>query len=138
MVRKTRYFNAYDLDRMRGFLKLATEGGSERYLYLVGLKQELETSVILPPEAMPPEVVTMNSQVRIHDIGAGNTVVVTLAFPQEADYDQKKISLLTPLGTALLGRHTGEKVSYDAPGGTTTILIEEILFQPEAAKEYSL
>jgi regulator of nucleoside diphosphate kinase len=138
MATQTRYFNAYDLDRIRGFLELATEGGSERYRYLVGLKQELNTSLILPPEVMPPDVVTMNSQVRIHDSGTRNTVVVTLVFPQEADYDQKKVSLLAPLGAALLGRHAGEKVCYDAPGGRTAILIEEILFQPEAAKQYSL
>jgi regulator of nucleoside diphosphate kinase len=138
MATQTRYFNAYDLHRIRGFLELATEGGSERYRYLVGLKQELESSVILAPEEMPPEVVTMNSQVRIHDAGSRSTVAVTLVFPQEADYDQKKVSLLAPLGAALLGRHAGEEVSYDAPGGRTTILIEEILYQPEAAREYSL
>jgi regulator of nucleoside diphosphate kinase len=138
MAMQIRCFNAHDLDRIRGFLELATEGGSERYRYLVGLKQELESSMILPPEAMPPNVVTMNSQVRIHDPGTRNTVVVTLVFPQEANYEQKKVSLLTPLGAALLGRHAGEKVSYDAPGGRTAILIEEILFQPEAAKQYSL
>jgi len=91
MPTQTRYFNAYDLDRIRGFLELATEGGSEHYRYLVGLKQEIETSVILPPEAMPPEVVTMNSQVRIHDSGTRNTVVVTLVFPQDAEYNQKNV-----------------------------------------------
>ena len=138
METRTRHFNAFDIHRIRGFLELATEGGAERYRYLVGLKHELESSVILAPEEIPPEVVTMNSQVRVRDPGTQDTVVVRLVFPQEADYEKKKVSLLAPLGAALLGRHVGEEVFYDAPGGTTMVLIEEILYQPEAAKEYSL
>ena len=138
MAARTRYFNAYDIDRIRGFLELATVGGSERYRYLVGLKLELENAVILPPEEMPPGVVTMNSQVRINDITNGGAIMVRLVFPQEADYEQKKVSLLAPLGAVLLGRHAGEEFCYNAPGGSTRIVIEEIVYQPEAAKEYSL
>jgi regulator of nucleoside diphosphate kinase len=135
---KIRYFNAYDIDRIRGFLELATVGGSQRYRYLVRLKQELEYAEILAPEDMPADVITMNSRVRIHDLSNGETVTVTLAFPHEADYEQKKISLLAPLGAALLGCHTGEEVCYEAPAGSTKIRIKKILYQPEAAKEYSL
>ena len=80
----------------------------------------------------------MNSQVRISDITNGGAMMVRLVFPQEADYEQKKISLLTPLGAALLGHHAGEELCYDAPGGSTRIVIEEIVYQPEASKEYSL
>jgi len=138
MAARTRYFNTYDIDRIRGFLELATVGGSERYRYLVGLKLELENAVILPPEEMPPDVVTMNSQVRINDITNGGSIMVRLVFPQDADYEQKKVSLLAPLGAALLGHHAGEEFCYNAPGGSTRIVIEEIVYQPEAAKEYSL
>ena len=138
MAARTRCFNAYDIDRSRGFLELATVGGSERYWCLVGLKQELEYSVILAPEAIPLDVVTMNSRVRIKDLTNGGTVIVRLVFPQEADYEQKKVSLLAPLGAALLGRHAGEELCYDAPGGKEKIVIEEIVYQPEAAGEYSL
>ncbi len=138
MVAETRYFNAYDIDRIRGFLDLATVGGSERYRSLIGLKQKIETAVILASEEMPPDVVTMNSQVRINDITNDGIMVVSLVFPQDADYEQKKVSLLAPLGAALLGRRVSEKFSYDAPGGSTDIVIEEIVYQPEAAKEYTL
>jgi len=138
MATKIRYFNAYDIDRIRGFLELATVGGSQRYRYLLGLKQELEYSVILAPEEMPADVVTMNSQVCINDLSNGGTVTVTLVFPQEADYEQKKVSLLAPLGAALLGCHAGEEICYEAPGGRKKIVITDILYQPEAAKEYSL
>lgn len=138
MAARTRYFNTYDIDRIRGFLELATVGGSERYRYLAGLKQELQNAVILAPEEIPPDVITMNSQIRINDITNGGTMLVRLVFPQEADFEQKKVSLLAPLGAALLGRHAGEELCYDAPGGSTRIVIEEIVYQPEAAKEYSL
>ena len=138
MATKTRCFNAYDIDRIRGFLELATVGRSERYRYLVGLKQVLEYSTILAPEEMPADVVTMNSQVCIDDLSNGGTVTVTLVFPEEADYEQKKISLLAPIGAALLGCHVGEEICYEAPGGRKKIVIKDILYQPEAAKEYSL
>lgn len=138
MATKIRYFNVYDIDRIRGFLDLATVGGSERYRYLLGLKQEFEYSAILAPEEMPSDVVTMNSQVCIHDLANGSTMTVTLVFPQEADYEQKKVSLLAPLGAALLGCRTGEEICYEAPGGRRKIAITDILYQPEAAKEYSL
>lgn len=138
MATKIRYFNVYDIDRIRGFLDLATVGGPERYRYLLGLKQELEYSAILAPEEMPSDVVTMNSQVCIHDLANGSTMTVTLVFPQEADYEQKKVSLLAPLGAALLGCRTGEEICYEAPGGRRKIAITDILYQPEAAKEYSL
>ena len=138
MATQRRYFNAYDIDRIRGFLELATVGGAERYRYLVGLKQELEYSAILAPEEMPADVVTMNSQVCINDLSNGSTVTITLVFPQEADYEQKKVSLLAPLGAALLGCHAGEEICYEAPGGRKRIVITDILYQPEAAKEYSL
>ena len=80
----------------------------------------------------------MNSRIRIKDITNGSTVLVTLVFPQDADYEQEKVSLLAPLGAALLGRYAGEEFSYDAPGGSTEIVIEEIAYQPEAAREYTL
>jgi len=133
-----RCFNVYDIDRIRGFLELATVGGVERFRYLVGLKQEIESSVILAPDEIPPDVVTMNSQVCINDTTNDGTIIVKLVFPQEADYEQKKVSLLAPLGAALLGRHAGEEFCYEAPGGNTRIIIEKIVYQPEAAKEYSL
>ncbi len=138
MATKKHCFNAYDIDRIRGFLKLATAGGAERYRSLVGLKQKTESSAILAPEEIPPDVVTMNSQVRIKDITNGGTMLITLVFPQDADYEQQKVSLLAPLGAALLGCYVGEELSYDAPGGSTKIVIKEIVYQPEAAKEYTL
>lgn len=132
-----RCLNSYDVERIRGFLVLATARGPERYRHLLGLKEDLEGSLLLAPEEMPADVVSMNSRVRIAERGGGPTEL-TLVFPQEADYEQRKVSLLAPLGAAILGRRVGEEVSYQTPGGTTRILIESILYQPEAAGEYWL
>ncbi|MBN1835787.1 MAG: nucleoside diphosphate kinase regulator [Spirochaetales bacterium] len=137
MEKRPRCFNAYDIDRIRGFLELATAGGSQRYRHLVGIRKDIEHAAVVAPEAVPSDVVTLNSQVRVRDLGSGQEVTITLVFPQEADYEQKKVSLLAPLGAALLGRHTGEEVGYEAPGGSASVRIEEILYQPEAAGDYS-
>ena len=138
MSNKVHFFTANDLDRIKGFLKLATASRTERYQYLLRLKEELVDAVVVAPEDIPPDIVTMNSKVRFKDLTTGKSMTVTLVLPEEADFDEKKISLLAPLGVALLGCKAGEAVNYEAPGGIVKIAIEEILYQPEAAGEFLL
>jgi regulator of nucleoside diphosphate kinase len=64
--------------------------------------------------------------------------VVTLVFPREADMGQRRISLFSPLGAALLGRRRGETVRYAAPGGEIEVRILDIVYQPEAAGRYDV
>ncbi|HET9213096.1 MAG TPA: GreA/GreB family elongation factor [Thermoanaerobaculia bacterium] len=59
-------------------------------------------------------------------------------FPHEADYKEGRISILAPLGTALLGFRVGDVVEWRMPAGTRTLRIEELLYQPEAAGDFHL
>lgn len=136
MYNKVHYFTVNDLDRIKGFLELATASKAERYQYLLRLKEELVNAVVLAPEDIPPDIVTINSVVRFKDLTTGDSMTVTLVLPDEADFNEKKISLLAPLGVALLGCKAGDMVKYKAPGGIAKIAIEEILYQPEAAGEF--
>lgn len=132
------FFNAHDIDRIRGFLELATSSASDRYVHLRGLKERLAQAEVVPPGEMPPHTVTMNTRVKVQDVDSKEHMEFILVFPQDADYEQKKVSLLAPLGAALLGSQIGQTVRYQAPGGTSTILVEEILYQPEASGDYDL
>jgi regulator of nucleoside diphosphate kinase len=75
----------------------------------------------------------MNSRVRLTDIDTNEQQVYTVTFPSEANLDQRKISVLAPIGTAILGYRVGDTVQWRVPGGIRKLLIEEILYQPEAA-----
>lgn len=133
-----RIFNAHDIERIRGFLSLATESEASRYHTLMELKKELEYAQVVPPQEVPADVVTMNSEVRIEGESTEGSGVVKLVFPQDADYTRGRISLLAPLGAALLGRRKGETVRYPAPGGQVEVTVHDIVYQPEAAGDLTL
>lgn len=99
------------------------------------LLQELDRARIVDPEAIPPTTVTMDSQVEFHDASAGETRVATLAFPNEQVRYRDSVSVLTALGTALLGLSRGQVISYtDQDGVTNTITVLNVLHQPEAGR----
>jgi regulator of nucleoside diphosphate kinase len=103
--------------------------------YLRALADEVERARIVPPEQIPPDVITLNSRVRLRDEATGDEMVFTLVFPDEADFAQGKISVLAPLGTGMLGYRVGDSFTWDTPGGPRTWAVEAILFQPEAAQK---
>jgi regulator of nucleoside diphosphate kinase len=80
----------------------------------------------------------MNSRVRLKDLETNEEKVYTLVFPSEANLEQQKISILAPIGTAILGYRVGDTVEWRVPGGIRKLRLEEILYQPEAAGQYSL
>jgi regulator of nucleoside diphosphate kinase len=75
----------------------------------------------------------MHSTVRVRDVASGRSMVYTLVFPSEADLVQGRLSVLAPVGTALLGFRSGDVVEWPVPGGVRRLQIEKVLFQPEAA-----
>jgi regulator of nucleoside diphosphate kinase len=88
---------------------------------------------VLSVDDVTPDVVTMHSTVRVRDVGGNRSMIYTLVFPSEANLEQGRISVLAPVGTALLGFRAGDIVEWPTPGGTRRLRIEEVLFQPEAA-----
>jgi regulator of nucleoside diphosphate kinase len=102
------------------------------------LEQELSRGTVVAPGRVPRGVVTMNSRVRIRDLKTDERETFTLAYPQDADIEQGRLSVLAPLGTALLGAKAGDVVEVNAPGGLRRIRVERILYQPEAAGDFHL
>jgi regulator of nucleoside diphosphate kinase len=97
------------------------------------LQGELDRAHIVNPTAVPHDVVTMNSRVRLTDVETNEEQVYTVVFPSESNLSQGKISILAPIGTAILGYRVGDTVEWCVPGGIRKLRIEEILYQPEAA-----
>ncbi|WP_026461260.1 nucleoside diphosphate kinase regulator [Adhaeribacter aquaticus] len=97
------------------------------------LKQELNRALLQPAESIPPNVVTMNSRVRVKELNSRNEMTVTIVYPNEADFNAGKISILSPLGTAVLGSQEGDEVVWTAPYCKFIYRVKEVLYQPEAA-----
>lgn len=106
--------------------------------YLEELEDELRRAKVVDPANIPRDLVTMNSRIRVRDLASGGEMTYQLVFPGDADIERNKISILAPIGTALLGYRVGDIVEWEAPAGLKRMRIEEILYQPEAAGDLHL
>ena len=105
---------------------------------ILDLKAELEQRALVSPARVPKGAVTMNSRVKVRDLETDETETYTIVFPDEADIDENRLSVLAPLGTALLGRTVGDEVEFSAPAGVRRLRIERVIYQPEAAGDLHL
>jgi regulator of nucleoside diphosphate kinase len=101
------------------------------------LRAELERARVLDPQQMPPDVVTMNSRVRFRVEPSQNEYELTLVYPKDLDGSTGRISILAPVGSALLGLCVGQQIEWPALRGTTVrVRIVEVLYQPERDGDY--
>ena len=105
---------------------------------LTALAQDLGNLKVIPSDKAPRTLVTMNSRVRVRTVGENESEVFTLVYPENADIMVGRISALSPMGRALLGRRAGETVEVDAPTGARQVKIEKLIYQPETAGHYEL
>ncbi|WP_442683527.1 nucleoside diphosphate kinase regulator [Stenotrophomonas sp. JC08] len=105
-----------------------------RHPAAIALAQELERAQVLPPEEIPEGIVTMHSRVDCVDELNNETHSLTLVYPHEADFDKGRVSVLAPVGSALLGLSVGQTIDWTAPGGRQLRLrVTAVHYQPEAA-----
>jgi regulator of nucleoside diphosphate kinase len=102
------------------------------------LDAELRRATIVPQREVPPDVVTMNSELVYEDVESGAKRVVRLVFPKDADAAAGRISVLAPIGAALLGLHVGQEIEWRVPAGVRRIRVAELRYHPEAAGHVSL
>lgn len=138
MGERTIYVTEFDLKRLSNLLNGTRLWNKKDRDFLTSLEEELEWAQIVAPQEIPSDVVTMNSQVRVIDLDSNEEMVFTLVFPAEADYARGRLSVLAPIGTALLGYRAGDTVEWEVPAGVRRLKIEQVLYQPEAAGDYHL
>lgn len=98
------------------------------------LQAELDRAEVVEPHEMPADVVTMNSTVRFVMESTGESFEMTLVYPRDSTGEPDRISILAPVGSALLGLSVGESIEWPRPGGgMIRVRIDEILYQPESA-----
>ena len=126
-----------DMQRLRKLLEGSHNWNQKDREYLEDLEDELDRAVIVSSRKVPPDIVTMNTQMRVKDLDSGKEMTIQLVFPSNADYEQGKISIMAPIGTALIGYGVGDTVEWKVPAGIRRLKIEEILYQPEAAGQFA-
>lgn len=105
---------------------------------LAELEAELSRAEVVASEAIPSDVVTMNSDVTFIDVATGNERTVRLVYPGQADADKGWISILAPIGIALLGLRKGQEIDWSTPGGQRRIRVHELHYQPERSGHFNL
>src|SRR5665213_531636 len=115
-----------DERRLRGLLAAQSEASLHDQGHLQELRSELERAVILRAKDVPADVVTMNSRVCVLALQLRKRSDITLVFPPAADVTAKRISVLAPLGTALLGFREGDDVEWQMPGGMRLLRVERV------------
>jgi regulator of nucleoside diphosphate kinase len=131
------FITEQDMERLRHLLNPAWRPLSRDQEHLEMLEQELDRAQIVSSQ-VPEDVVTMNSRVRVKDVDTGEDKTYTLVFPRDADFAQGKISVLAPIGTAILGYRVGDVIEWRVPGGRKKLRVEEVLYQPEAAGGFGI
>lgn len=128
----------FDLQRLRRLILGAQSTEYRQSEYLEKLQMELDRAIIVDPKEIPPTVVTMNSTIELLDLDASELETYTLVFPEDADISQGKISVLAPIGTAMLGYEIGDVFEWDVPAGKRRLRVERILYQPESSGDFDL
>lgn len=118
---------ARDLARLRRVIDLHDTKAAEQ------LEAELQRATVVDPREVPPTVVTMNSEVAYEDCATGERRVIRVVFPNEADAGRGKVSVMAPIGSALIGLSVGQEIEWRVPGGRKRIRVVEIRYQPEAS-----
>lgn len=96
------------------------------------LAEEIARAERVDPKQISPEIVTMNSMVEIMDLDTSKSLVVKLVYPIDADFKKGNVSILSLVGSALLGYKAGSKISFEVPLGKKEMIIKKIIYQPES------
>lgn len=123
-----------DADRLRALLG-AQDDSAHDQAHLHQLKAELERAIVRLAEEVPADVITMHARVRVRDLATGREDEYTLVLPTEADIAARRVSVLAPLGTALLGYREGDEVEWRMPGGLRRLRIVQVTREPVSDRE---
>jgi regulator of nucleoside diphosphate kinase len=136
MKNKPIYITSLDMQRLKHLLD--SPDLMQQKPYLQELEREINRAVIVQSTEVSADTVTMNSTARLVDLKTDEEMIFTLVYPDHANIAEGRISVLAPIGTAILGCSEGEMVEWEVPDGMRSLKVDRILYQPEAAGEYAL
>ena len=126
------YMTVADMERLMALLQSYRLQGREDGT-LDALEGELDRALIVGAgRSLPSDVVTLDSRVLVVDLQSGEERLFTVVLPSKANIDEGRISVLAPLGMAVLGYRSGDEIEWDVPAGRRRFLIRRVIHQPEA------
>lgn len=131
------YISSDDHRTLSKIVNDLVQNGGKVYSGIQKLKQELDRAQVLDPSAIPADTVTLNSLVQLRDLDTGELEEWILTMPEHADPDQKRISILSPIGTAILGFSAGEEIEWETPGGVRELKVEKVRHGAFSPSDYS-
>ena len=138
MAQREIYITQFDMDRLMTLIEGARRNSKRNKENLDVLEKELLRGKLVSPENVPGDVITMNSEVIIRDLETNEETTYILAFPSNSNISANKISILAPLGMALLGYRVGDTIEWQMPSGIKKLKVIKVLYQPEAAGHFDL
>lgn len=106
--------------------------------HLQALEREIERAKIVAPEEVPEDVITMNTTFTLRDLQTDELETYTLVYPHKADILNNCLSVLAPIGTAVLGQRVGDVLDWRVPDGRRKFKVEKIVYQPEREGAFHL
>lgn len=126
-----------DARRLEGLLHRSLRHSDRDMDYLRALRKELERARIVSPSETVPDMIMMRSCARLRDVKDDDLMTMTLVFPEDAVPEEGRVSVLAPLGAAVLGYRAGDTLWSRTPGGAWMLQVEQVLFQKEAVGQTS-
>ena len=133
---KNLYITESNREYLEGILKYTGTSNERQKENLARLAEDLDRANVVEPRDIPADVVTMNSKVQLRNLDSGTEMIFTLVYPRGADASQDKISVLAPIGSAVLGYRAGDVIEWNVPAGKRRLKIEKVLYQPEANGDF--
>jgi regulator of nucleoside diphosphate kinase len=128
------YITENDMERLEPVLDAALQKNSQQRDNIERLMDDLDRADIVDDMDMPDDVVIMNSEVTVIDLDSKQQMTFALVFPENADLDEKKISILAPVGSAVLGYRVGDIVEWRVPLCKRRLMIDRVIQHPEKIK----
>jgi regulator of nucleoside diphosphate kinase len=126
-----------DYQRLMGFVEMTSLKNSMPVV-TDRLLESLGTAKVLPQKEIGRSVITMNARVKLKDLGSKREAEITITYPQDAEPRERRVSVFSEIGLALLGRKENDIVSWRVPHGIGRFQVEKVIYQPEAAGDYFL
>lgn len=136
--KRTIYITEADKAKLQKLLAEEILKMHDGFSRLEGLTKELMKAKIVESSDVPSDVITMNSKVFLKPLGEGESEEYVLVFPGHANEKMHKVSVLSPIGTAMIGCRVGHVFGVKTLDGERQMMVEQILYQPEAAGDYHL
>jgi len=118
---------ASDMERLRELIEDAKRGDPRKAMELKGLEGELDRAILMSEQEIPKDGVRMNSEAHLIDVETGEEITCRLVFPAEADIAQMRVSILAPIGTAILGYREGDEFEWEVPAGKRRLKIKSVV-----------